>query len=141
MAIPEYPGLMRPVLQALAETRGDLKFEPLLKIVGSRLGLTAQELSAPLPSGSDTVFGNRLHWALAYLERSGAVQERQGHYRPASSGVTPPPMPVEARVSPVPPAAEGPGALIEASAQAIHQRLASDLLGRIHGESRSSSSA
>jgi restriction endonuclease Mrr len=83
MTIPEYPGLMQPVLHTLEETSRDMPFEPLMKSVGARLGLTAEERAMPLPSGNGTVFANRLQWALAYLERSGAVEERDGRYRPA----------------------------------------------------------
>ena len=83
MTIPEYPGLMQPVLHALEETSRDMAFAPLMKSVGARLGLTAKERAMPLPSGKDTVFANRLQWALAYLERCGAVEERDGRYRPA----------------------------------------------------------
>jgi restriction system protein len=137
LTIPDYPGLMQPVLHALKEARRDMPFAPLMKNVGSRLGLTKEELSKRLPSGSETVFANRLHWALAYLERGGAVEQRQGHYRSAkvgseeartlsSSGTT--------KASAAPAAAPSPDAVIAASARAIHERLARELLDRIHAE-------
>jgi restriction system protein len=137
MTIPEYPALMQPVLHALTENSRDMRFMPLMKAVGSRLGLSAEELSARLPSGTETVFANRLQWALAYLERSGAVEERQGRWRPARAERE-----VRQAVSPcradqavaVRTQAECPHAVIAASARLIHQRLARDLLERIHGE-------
>jgi restriction system protein len=134
VTIPEYPGLMQPVLQALAETSGDMTFVPLMKSVGSQLGLTAKELSERLPSGSDTVFANRLHWALAYLERSGAVEEWRGHCRPVTPEAKAPPAPVAAQSSVACAPAGSPDAVIEASARAIQERLARSLLDRIHAE-------
>ena len=145
MRIPDYPGLMQPVLHALAETGSGMRFEPLMDAVGSRLGLTAEKLTERLPSGTETVFANRLRWALAYLERSGSVEERQGHYRPAEADrEDQPPAPSPwtngrpvARTSPARlarAAVSGTKAVIASSAQAMHQRLARDLLDRIHGE-------
>lgn len=134
MTLPEYPGLMQPVLQALAETSGDMTFVPLMKTVGCRLGLTARDLSERLPSGNETVFANRLHWALAYLEHGGAVEEWRGHYRPVTPETKAPPAPVAAQSSVACAAAGSPDAVIEASARAIQERLARGLLDRIHAE-------
>lgn len=137
MTIPEYTGLMQPVLQTLDQTSRDMAFAPLMKSVGARLGLTAQERATRLPSGQDTVFANRLKWALAYLERSGAVEERAGRYRPARSrsddqqtvsqiekaqAVTPPTAVTDAV------------AAISANARIARQRLRRDLIERIHAE-------
>jgi restriction system protein len=137
MAIPEYPGLMQPVLHTLEETSRDMSFAPLMKSVGARLGLTAEERAMPLPSGKGTVFANRLQWALAYLERSGAVEERGGRYRPASSrnkerqsvfqsGMAPADTPRAAVTNAV--------AAIAANARIARERLRRDLLDRIHAE-------
>ncbi len=143
MAIPEYPGLMQPVLEALAETSRDLQFAPLMNRVGAHLGLTTEERTRRLPSGHETVFGNRLHWALAYLERNGAVAEWQGHYcrvkdigldvpkvaaAAAESRLTPP----DLAQSMARPAHSSPVTVIEASARSLHECLKRDLLARIH---------
>jgi restriction system protein len=137
MTIPEYPGLMQPVLHTLKEASRELPFAPLMKSVGARLGLTAVELSMPLPSGNGTVFANRLLWALAYLERSGAVEERAGRYRPARSKSD-----NQRAVSPAEPApalapraaVTTPVEAIAASAGIVHESLRRGLLDRIHAE-------
>ena len=134
MTIPEYPGLMQPVLQALRETRGNTAFVPLMKDVGSRLGLAAKELSERLPSGNETVFANRLRWALTYLERSGAVEEINGRYRPVSAAVKTPPVQMVGHPSVAHAVARSPDAVIQVSARTIHERLACSLLTRIHAE-------
>ncbi|MFW6076537.1 MAG: restriction endonuclease [Hyphomicrobiales bacterium] len=126
---------MQPVLHALMENSRDMRFGPLMKAVGARLGLTAEELSARLPSGSETVFANRLQWALAYLERSGAVEERQGRWRPARAerDEARPASPPDTQAAATRAAAPSPDSVIAASARVIHQRLARELLDRIHG--------
>lgn len=145
MAIPEYPGLMQPVLKALAETRRDIQFPALMNRVGAHLGLTKEERSRRLPSGHQTVFGNRLYWALAYLERSGAVEERQGYYCRVKDGFEiKPNRPIagtESRSAPsdmaqsiARPADSSPENQIEAGARVLRERLKSDLLERIHAE-------
>jgi restriction system protein len=89
------------------------------------------------------VFGNRLYWALAYLERSGVVEERQGHYCRVKDGFESEPGGLAATQSrPAPsemaqaarPADAGPDEVIESSARMLHEQLKSDLLERIHSE-------
>jgi restriction system protein len=145
MAIPEYPGLMQPVLNALGEANRDTPFVPLMKKVASRLGITSEELAERLPSGNETVFANRLHWALAYLENSGAVEERRGHWRPARAGGKEAPAVSASRTQTrvVPPVAQptraretarDPDAVMAVNAGVIHEQLKHDLLQRIHVE-------
>lgn len=146
MAIPDYPGLMQPVLHALAETSRDMAFAPLMNKVGSRLRLTREERSRRLPSGHETVFGNRLHWALAYLERSGAVEERQGTYCRAKGGHEDAPTGsapgMEARLVPsggtqsivARPTRSSSEEAVAAGARLLRERLKRDLLERIHAE-------
>jgi restriction system protein len=145
LAIPEYPGLMQPVLHALAQTNSDLPFAQLMKKVGTLLGLKADEQARRLPSGSDTVLANRLRWALTYLERSGAVEVSDGHYRCARAGCLT--APAASRldagatlVNPCKPVASPRQAttiaaeVIKASAHIIHEQLKCKLLARIHAE-------
>jgi restriction system protein len=136
---------MQPVLQALADTSTELPFVALMVDVASRLGLTPDELAERLPSGKETVFANRLHWALAYLERTGVVEQRHGVYFPVAGGweaqptvpsFRPEPKPLPpgaAEDGAAPSSVEGPEVLMEASARIIRQRLMSELLARIHG--------
>jgi restriction system protein len=137
MTIPEYPGLMQPVLHILQETSRGMPFTPLMKSVGARLGLTAEERALPLPSGKDTVFANRLQWALAYLERSGAVEERGGRYRSASSRSDDQQSVCQAaKAQAATPRAPvtNPLVAIAANTRLARQSLRRDLLDRIHAE-------
>lgn len=141
MTIPEYRGLMQPVMHTLKETSRDMSFAPLMKSVGARLGLTAEERAMPLPSGDGTVFANRLQWALAYLERSGEVEERGGRYRPAGprnndrqSAFQIGMAPSVAPRAPVTNAVTNAVTAISVNARIARQRLRRDLLVRIHAE-------
>lgn len=130
---------MQPVLQALAETRGDMRVGPLMNAVGARLGLTREERSRRLPSGQETVFGNRLQWALAYLERNGSIEQRHGLYRlskTASVGANAASSSGSAQ-APAGASSPAPGldAVIATSARLLNARLRHDLLDRIHAES------
>jgi restriction system protein len=63
--IPDDQTLMLPLLKIAADGKehrvGDL-IEPLGKI----LGLAETDMAAMLPSGTQTVFSNRVHWAKTY---------------------------------------------------------------------------
>lgn len=69
MAIPDFQTLMLPILRRLAESR--VNTAQLIPEMADRFRLTAEERETLLPSGKQAAFGNRVHWALAYLTRSG----------------------------------------------------------------------
>lgn len=79
MAIPDFQSLMLPVLRAGAD--GEVKINGVVEQLGAELGLTEAELTELLPSGKQTTFANRVHWAKSYLGKAGLVQlTRRAHY-------------------------------------------------------------
>jgi len=68
MAIPDFQTLMLPLLRRLAVSR--IKTGALIDVMADEFGLTDAERSTMLPSGRQTAFSNRVHWALAYLTRA-----------------------------------------------------------------------
>jgi len=68
VAIPDFQTLMLPVLRRLAA--GRIKTGALIDVMADEFGLTDVERSTMLPSGRQTAFSNRVHWALAYLTRA-----------------------------------------------------------------------
>jgi restriction system protein len=47
-----------------------------------KLGLTPEDRATLPPSGKQTVFGNRVHWARTYLMKAGLVEStKRGHFR------------------------------------------------------------
>lgn len=80
MAIPDYQALMLPVLVAAAD--GEVRIGEVIGLLAEKLGLTPEERSALLPSGKQTIFANRVHWAKTYLGKAGLIENtRRGHFR------------------------------------------------------------
>jgi restriction system protein len=78
--IPDYQTLMRPVLACA--TAGETKIGDAVGQLADKLGLTLDERAQLLPSGKQTLFANRVHWAKTYLVKAGlAVGTRRGYYR------------------------------------------------------------
>ena len=87
MSIPDYQSLMLPVL--LASSRGEVRIGPVVDEVANQLGLSPQERSELLPSGQQTIFSNRVHWAKSYLTKAQLVEiTRRGYFRITPRGQT-----------------------------------------------------
>ncbi len=79
MTIPDYQSLMLPVLKAAA--LGEVRIGAVVEELANQLQLTAEEKSELLPSGKQTVFSNRVHWAKSYLGKAQLVElTRRGHF-------------------------------------------------------------
>lgn len=72
MSIPDYQSLMRPLL-ALAVTAEDLRVRDAVDLLAEHLHLTPEERAELLPSGTQTVLSNRVHWAKTYLAKAGLL--------------------------------------------------------------------
>ncbi|SMH72603.1 winged helix-turn-helix domain-containing protein [Candidatus Nitrosotalea okcheonensis] len=73
MAIPDLETIMRPLLEFLADGKPHVMDEAenhLAKI----FGLSEEEKNKMKPSGSETLFHNRIHWAKFYLKKAGLVE-------------------------------------------------------------------
>ena len=73
MAIPDFQKIMLPLL----EFAGDGKDHTLREAIDHLAGhfkLTADEQKEMLPSGGQTRFANRVHWARSYLKQAGLVE-------------------------------------------------------------------
>ena len=78
--IPDYQTLMRPVLACA--TAGETKIGDAVEQLADKLGLTPDERAQLLPSGKQTMFANRVHWAKTYLVKAGLAEgTRRGYYR------------------------------------------------------------
>lgn len=85
MAIPDYQSLMLPVLQTSAN--GEIRIGEVVENLASRLNLSADEKSQLLPSGGQTLFSNRVHWAKTYLAKAGLIEAtRRGHFKITERG-------------------------------------------------------
>ncbi len=79
MPIPDYQSLMLPVLKASAH--GEVRIGAVVESLADELRLTEDERAQLLPSGKQTVFSNRVHWAKSYLSKAQLVElTRRGHF-------------------------------------------------------------
>ena len=85
MPIADYQSLMLRVLSAAS--KGEARIGEVVDRLADQLGLTAEERTALLPSGKQTAFSNRVHWAKTYLAKAGLVEvTRRGHFKITERG-------------------------------------------------------
>lgn len=77
--IPDFQTLMRPVLECVS--LGEVRISDVVELLANKFGLTADERATLLPSGKQTTFANRVHWAKSSLRQAGRVEiTRRGHF-------------------------------------------------------------
>ena len=86
MAVPDFQSLMLPALKALDDGN-----EASVSIVRERIAeaerLELEDMLELLPSGRQSVFVNRVSWAVMYLGRSGLTEKvRRGVWRITTEG-------------------------------------------------------
>jgi restriction system protein len=87
MAIPDHQSLMLPVL--VASAKGEVRIGSVVEELADQLKLSPEERSELLPSGKQTVFSNRVHWAKSYLSKAHLVEiTRRGYFRITPRGQT-----------------------------------------------------
>lgn len=83
--IPDYQTLMRPVLECASS--GEVRIGDVVERLADKFGLTADERAGLLPSGKQTTFANRVHWAKSYLKQAGLVEiTRRGQFKITDRG-------------------------------------------------------
>jgi restriction system protein len=63
---------MLPVLRVAA--KGEIRISDAVEKLSAEFGLSPEERSQLLPSGRQTTFSNRVHWAKSYLGKAGLVE-------------------------------------------------------------------
>jgi restriction system protein len=85
MPIPDYQQLMLPVLREAAT--GEMRIGSVVEKLADKLAITNEDRNALLPSGRQTIFANRVHWAKTYLKQAGLVEmTRRAHFRISDRG-------------------------------------------------------
>jgi len=85
--IPDYQSLMLPVL-TLAQDRNEHRVSDVIQRLGKELRLSEDQLTELLPSGRQTIFSSRVHWAKTYLSQAGLlVITRRSHFRITDRGL------------------------------------------------------
>jgi restriction system protein len=77
--IPDYQKLMRPVLESAAQ--GEMRISDVVEVLADKYQLSDEERVELLPSGKQTRFANRVHWAKWYLKQAGLLKTtRWAHF-------------------------------------------------------------
>lgn len=85
MAIPDFQSVMLPVL--CSAEAGEVKISDVVEQLADQYQLTPEEKSELLPSGKQTTFANRVHWAKSYLGKAGLVKlTRRAHFQITDRG-------------------------------------------------------
>jgi restriction system protein len=83
--IPDYQTLMAPVLRCAVEN--EVRIGDVIERLANEFGLTLDERAELLPSGTQSTFSNRIHWAKTYLKQAGLVEStRRGHFKTTEIG-------------------------------------------------------
>jgi restriction system protein len=86
MSIPDYQTIMLPLLQ-LAGDGNERRISDATVQLAKKFDLSPAELAELLPSGKQTVFSNRSHWARTYLAQAGLLEvPKRGYVRITSRG-------------------------------------------------------
>jgi restriction system protein len=70
--VPDYQTLMRPVLEISA--RGETNISDVAHQLALQFALSQDDLAEMIPSGTQTTFNNRIHWAKTYLKQAGLIE-------------------------------------------------------------------
>ncbi|MDR3520977.1 MAG: winged helix-turn-helix domain-containing protein [Acidocella sp.] len=66
---------------------GEVRISDVVEILADQLGLSSEDRAILLPSGKQTLFANRVHWAKTYLGKAGLIElTRRGHFKITSRG-------------------------------------------------------
>ena len=85
MNIPDFQTLMLPVLRSAA--KDEVKISEVVEQLATDFKLSSEERAQLLPSGRQTTFANRVHWAKSYLGKAGLVElTKRAHFRITDRG-------------------------------------------------------
>ena len=86
MPVPDFQSLMLPALKAFAGG-GEPTLGQVREQVAAAAGLSADDVREMLPRGRQTVFVNRVSWAVIYMARAGLLRRvRRGLYQLTPEG-------------------------------------------------------
>jgi restriction system protein len=86
MAIPDFQSVMLPLLQHLADGKEHPNTE-VLEALADYFDLSEDERKAPLPSGQDFLFRNRVAWARTHMKAAGLIDNpKRGIFVITSAG-------------------------------------------------------
>src|SRR6266853_5246605 len=86
MAIPDYQTVMLPILKIAGDGQ-EHRISDVVDQLARDFKLTEEERQQLLPSGKQTTFANRVHWAKTYLGQAGLLEAtKRAHFRITDRG-------------------------------------------------------
>ncbi len=86
MPIPDYQTVMLPLLEIAADGK-ERHLREAIQNLAAHFGLSESEQKELLPSGSESIFGNRVGWARTYLKKAGLLAYvRRGYFQITDRG-------------------------------------------------------
>lgn len=86
MSVPGYQTFMLPLLRLAAQ--GEVQIKDCIDKIAQELRLPETDINEPLPSGKQTRFANRVHWAKTYLAQAGLVETTgRGRFKASERGL------------------------------------------------------
>ena len=87
MAIPDYEGLMLPLLQFASDGK-EHRSREATEFLSDKFHLTEQERKELLPSGTTRVIVNREGWAATYLKKCLLIEStKRGYFKITQRGL------------------------------------------------------
>ena len=84
--IPDFQSLMLPVLKEAEQ--GEVRIGAVVESLSDAFALTSQQRAHLLPSGKQSTFANRVHWAKSYLGKAALIEAtKRGHFKATQRGV------------------------------------------------------
>lgn len=84
--IPDFQSLMLPVLREAEQ--GEVRIGAVVESLADSFALTSQQRAHLLPSGKQSTFANRVHWAKSYLGKGGLIEAtKRGHFKATERGI------------------------------------------------------
>jgi len=71
--IPDFQTLMLPLMELLRDNK-ELPLPEVLDVMANKFALTEEELRIMVSSGQQTLFKNRVTWAISYLKNAGLIE-------------------------------------------------------------------
>lgn len=87
MAIPDFQSMMLPLLKFFS-SQEEHSQKQANDNLAHHFNLTETELSELIPSGTQSLFTNRISWAISYLKMASLItRTRHGHYKITENGI------------------------------------------------------
>lgn len=87
MPIPDFQSIMLPLLKFYS-SENEHSTKEAVESLAQFYNLTEEELSELLPSRTQNIFNNRVHWAIAHLKMASLLENtKRGHYKITNNGL------------------------------------------------------